>query len=312
MSESDPQVQKRWYTRIMDRYRYGNIYLPGFNLLTRNILKIRAESSYRRAQRDANQHQEEILDWFNARRIFFGHAVHRSGTSFLSNLLNQGAKQVIVMHEVNINDYWYYAKAIHSHEEALAYIRDYRLNEICRRLKNESFQTYGEINPFLRRHCAAISVVLPHATQFHVVRDPRKVIRSLMSRELLGRKDPMAKLVRPPVEDPLTEQWNTLSRFEKLCWLWASDNKFIRAHVSHNIRFEFLLKDFDYFREMVLDFLGLEMAESTWAAGVSSVNNATPCHAFPEFSDWSSSERRAFYSICGGEMAFYGYQSIAS
>ena len=117
----------------------------------------------------------------------------------------------------------------------------------------------------------------------------------------------MAKLVRPPAEDPYAEQWKTMSRLEKLCWVWASDNRFIRSNVRHSIRFEFLLREFSYFRETVLDFLGLEMKESAWAAGVSSINNATPRYTFPEFSDWNASEKRAFDSICAEEMAYYGY-----
>jgi len=307
MTDPGQQVRERWYTRVMNLYRYSNIFLPGFNLLTRNLLKIRAERDYRRVQHSGKQHQQDIQSWLSAQQIFFGHAVPRSGTTFIANLLNCGARQASVMHEANINDYWYYTKAIHSPDEAYAYIKEYRLQEIYFRLQGESFTTYGEINPFLRRHCAAISLALPAVRQFHIVRDPHDVIRSLMSRELLGRKDPMAKRVRPPVEDPYADRWESMKRFEKLCWLWAADKRYIRTHVGQNVRFENLLSDFDYFSSKVLDFTGLTMDQRDWSASVKGINNATPHYNFPAYNDWGGDEKRSFETICGEEMAVYGY-----
>ncbi len=98
-----------------------------------------------------------------------------------------------------------------------------------------------------------------------------------------------------------------MRRFERLCWLWAADNGFIRRHVSHRVRFEDLLKDFDSFDRDVLQFLGLEMKADGWQRDRDRVYNSTPRYTFPQYAEWSTRDRKAFDRICGEEMAVYGY-----
>ena len=170
-----------------------------------------------------------------------------------------------------------------------------------------NFTTYGEINPFLRRHCKAVKSVYCVAKQFQIVRDPRNVLRSLMSRELLGKKDPMNAVIRPSNDDPYSEKWPNMSRFEKLCWLWAADNKFIRENVGHTIKFEELRKNFDYFNENVLEYLNLDVSPDAWKSEIRVVYNSTPRYIFPKYLDWSGENKKHFEQICGAEMVFYGY-----
>ena len=149
--------------------------------------------------------------------------------------------------------------------------------------------------------------VFPIAKQFHIVRDPKKVLRSLMSRELFDRKDPMAQIIYPPKEEAHSEEWSRMNRFEKLCWLWAADNKFIRENTHHTIRFEDLRKDFDQFDQDVLQYLGLEMSADSWQSDIDQVYNFTPHYTFPEYPDWTAEDKRSFERICGEEMTVYGY-----
>lgn len=303
----DPQVKKKLYTRLMDVYRHNDIYIPGFNFITRSILRSKAESEFSSISKKSEADSQFIADWLASKKLFFGYGIFRSGTTFLADFLNRNAKGAIVQHEANVNDYWYYAKAIHSKYEAEKYVQDYRLAEIYYRTKSLNFSTYGEINPFLRRHCQAMKAVLPEAKQFQIVRDPRNVLRSLMSRELLGKKDPMNAVITPPKGDPYAEKWPHMSRFEKLCWLWAADNKFIRENVNHTIKFESLRTDFDYFDKQVLNFLELEVSSDTWNSEMEVIYNSTPRHTFPKYPDWSEENKQHFERICGEEMAHYGY-----
>ncbi|MDP6908657.1 MAG: sulfotransferase, partial [Flavobacteriales bacterium] len=273
MSNRNPQVKKRLYTRLMDVYRHNNIYIPGFNSIVRSMLKAKAEGAFRSVSEQGAKKQPEIRSWFDSHNFFFGYGLFRSGTTFLADLLNRHAEQAIVMHEANVNDYWHYAKAMQSHNDASEYIKHYRLAEIYFRLEENSFSTYGEINPFLRRHCVAMAEALPNVKQFQIVRDPRNVLRSLMSRELFGRKDPMAKVIYPPKNDPYSEEWAQMNRFEKLCWLWTADNKFIRENTNHLVKFEDLRKDFDQFDQNVLQFLGLKMSADAWRSDIDQVYN---------------------------------------
>ena len=301
------QVKKRFYTRLMDLYRHNDIYIPGFNTLTRSVLKTKAESHFREISVKAKKREADVSMWYAEKQLFFGFGVFRSGTTFLADFLNRHVKSAVVQHEANVNDYWFYAKAIHSNGEARTYISDYRLNEIFFRLEGVQLDVYGEINPFLRRHCKAIGEDLPEAKRFQIVRDPRKVIRSLMSRELFDRKDPMGTVIYPNTDDPYSEQWDSMSRFEKLCWLWSADNKFIRENTSHTILFEKLRTDFDYFQSNVLDYLELDMNPDDWHNEIGKVYNSTPRYTFPEFKDWAVQQRQQFERICGEEMAYYGY-----
>ena len=149
--------------------------------------------------------------------------------------------------------------------------------------------------------------VLPTAKQFHIVRDPKNVLRSLMSRELFDRKDPMGNVIKPHPQDPFHEQWPRMTRFEKLCWLWAADNQFIRENVPHCMKFEELRKDFGYFDEKVLSYLKLEMNVDDWHSEIGKVFNSTPKYTFPKYAEWSTENKNHFERICAEEMSHYGY-----
>jgi hypothetical protein len=307
MNDRGPHLKKRFYTRLMDIYRHNNIYIPGFNIITRSILRNKAESEFADIAEKALSDRSDIQTWTDQHRFFFGYGVFRSGTTFLADFLNRNAAHTIVQHEPNVNDYWFYAKAIHSKDEAMRYVNDYRLAETYYRMKDAEMKVYGEINPFLRRHCEALKGAFPTAKHFQVVRDPKDVIRSLMSRELFGRKDPMAAVIFPPENDPCRETWPTMTRFEKLCWLWAADNRFIRSHAGHLVHFEKMLSSFDHFDENVLTFLGLEVNADAWKAEVGKAFNTTPRHKFPKYSHWTPAEKQQFERICGEEMQHYRY-----
>lgn len=307
MSDRGPKLKKRFYTRLMDVYRHNDIYIPGFNAMARSILRNRAETDFATISEKARVERGQIQTWTEQHRFFFGYGVFRSGTTFLADFLNRNAAQTIVQHEPNVNDYWFYSKAIHSKEDALKYVNDYRSSDIYYRMKGIEMKVYGEINPFLRRHCEAMKIVFPTAKHFQVVRDPKDVLRSLMSRELFGKKDPMAAVIHPPQNDPFHEVWPNMTRFEKLCWLWAADNRFMRTHTDHKVQFEKMLSNFNYFDETVLKFLGLEVNPEAWQAEVGQAFNSTPRHTFPKYSDWTAIEKRQFDHICGDEMQHYGY-----
>jgi hypothetical protein len=307
MSDGSPQVEKRFYTRLMDLYRHNEIYIPGFNFVARTALRSKAEAHFSFLAQRAQKDTVVILEWYGQHRFFFGFGMFRSGTTFLADFLNRHAKNSIVMHEANVNDYWFYAKAMHSHAEALKYVKDYRMAEVYYRMHGHSFQIYGEINPFLRRHAVALKQLLPDAAQFQLVRDPKNVIRSLMSRELFDRKDPMGKVIFPPKEDPFSEQWPKMNRFERLCWLWAADNRFLRENIPHTIRFEDLRTDFELFDEQVLKYLGLQMDRDDWNREIGEVFNSTPRYTFPKYAEWGAKDKKAFERICAEEAANYNY-----
>ena len=291
----------------MDRYRWSSLYLPGFNTAARMGLRMKAMKDRQIVARACQGKEQEIDRWFDERKLFFGFSSIRGGTVFLTNMLKQEVPDSHIEHEASVIDYWELPKARLSEEDALAYIQGFRRNEIYYRAPHD-VAIYGEINPFLRRHCKAVKAVFPNAKLFHLVRDPRDVVRSIMSREILSKKDPMGKLIKPPPWDPYHEQWDSMSRFERVCWEWQDDNRYIREHVSHVVKFEDVTGDYEAFRFGLLDYLGISLSEEKWRDYVSEPRNVSRKNRLEHWTEWPAEKIEILMRICGSEMSEYGYQ----
>ncbi len=290
----------------MNWYRNSTIFLPFFNHLIRLILHLKCTKDKHYINKKWKGKENEIEKWYKDRDIFFGFSSIRSGTVFIANILATETKNAHIEHEANIDDYWHYPKAIGNDEEASNYINNYRLKEIPTRA-NRKCTYYGEVNPFLRLHCKAIKTALPKAKLFHIVRDGRQVVRSIMSREILGRKDPFKNLISPPSNDPYARRWSKMERFERVCWQWQYENHFIRNHVPHFIRFEDLLVDYDYFKANLLDYLDIHISMVTWKRYVDRPINITPNYQMGPWETWSDNDQKIYEEYCSKEMQQYGY-----
>jgi len=251
-------------------------------------------------------------EWFDRTNFFFilGHG--RSGTRWLADLLDQ-AHRATVCHEPTRRDKGAYKEAFYNSEAAELYIRDYRKNEIYERAtsnelichgKNlrqysESHTIYGEVNSVLRRHCEALQKEFPDAKFIHIVRDARNVVRSSVSRT--------AKCIRPPKDDPWIEYWEYRSIFEKFCWLWAKENKYLRSNIEDQVKLELLVRDYDYFKERIIDPLELQLSRLAWHAARKEVTGATERFKLPPWPEWDEKLMKQFLDICGREMTENGY-----
>lgn len=309
------KFRKRWYTRLMDRYRFSDRHMPGLPLAIR--LSFRTLFCLERARIAVlyPTPASRARAWHSIAEhdIFFGFGLYRSGTSFLAALLSEHYPHVATKHEANVFDYLAYSSALRQPGTASKYLARYRLPELHNRLSRTKTMGYGEVNPFLRRHAAAIRELLPNARLFTIVRDGRRVVRSLMAREFFRPYDPMAPLVRPPDNDPFRAQWHTMTRFEKVCWMWATDNAFLLMHAPHVVRLEDLVTDYDYFTTNVTEYLGLPpLPPDTWFAATQAHVNPTPVNAAKEQMPWGSREKEAFEAICGTMQERLGYSDRIS
>ena len=208
--------------------------------------------------------------------------------------------------EANVDDYWYYHRALQSEFETEKYIGGFRLAEIFSRMRHRPENRYGEINPFLRRHCRALQKYLPKAKFFHLVGDGRKVVRSIISRQTFDRTDPLGHLIRPPPDDPYAGIRKEMSRFEKICWLWQCDNRYLRESIGFTLSFERLIMDWDYFKRGLADHIGIQVSQEVWQNYSRRIGNPTPVFRMGEWSSWSSLDRERFAAICGEEMRSCG------
>ncbi len=306
-------IEVKLHSRLMHWYRWQKFKLPLFNTVARMAMQFKFTFDpiwlkYQMNENAVDSNDVERLQTLSKNKhLFFGLSTFRSGSTFLTDMLTQELKEAQIEHEPNVNDYWSYTKVLFSEQHALDYLQEYRCKDILHRFNFEHLQVYGELNPFLVLHSAALQKLLPNAIYFHLLRDGRSVVRSLMAREILGDKDPLLKVIRPPQNDPYYGQWDTMSRFEKVCWKWQYENQILRQNIDNKIHFEQLINSYDYFKNHLLDLLNIEISEERWAYHIAQPKHATPRYNIGHWKDWSNTQKKQFEKICGTEMELCGY-----
>lgn len=308
MQKNKYQVKDRIVAKVMRLYRRLPFGVPHDDIIILNLLKFyywSKKNYFNIIRRETAIDVEEKLNKLN---LFFGFAVIRSGTHFLANFLNSQLDDTIVTHEATVTDYLSYSKTYQSKLSSINYFKDFRKKDIFYRLINQEINDYGEINPFLRRHVDAIKQEFPKCKIFHLIRDGKKVVRSIMCRGTFTNKDPLKDIVKPDSKSFYYEKWNKMSRFEKVCWLWLEDNKYLRDRVGYTLKFEKLITDYDYFRDKLLDYLNIYISQNKWEEYVNRPKNKSQIYTFPEWEQWTKEQKNQFINICGKEMSINGYK----
>ncbi len=249
---------------------------------------------------------DEVLEWFRNKNIFFILSIGRSGTRFLAELLNK-SPNALVVHEP-FDEAIPHQNAYLNPISAEKYIRDFRMKEIYLRVHNLDIDIYGEVNSYLRRHCKAIKKLIPNVKLIHLVRDGRDVVRSMYARMTMKPGVYSTRNIVPLEDDPWRSEWSRMSRFERLCWYWMIENKYLRECIDRFVRFEDIITDYNYFKRNVLDYINLNIPREVWEHEVNKPKNITIVHKLPHWSEWSSELMESFKRICGDEMKIYGYK----
>lgn len=230
----------------------------------------------------------------------------RTGTKWLANLLNE-VEQAFVVHEPVPQETFYHAQALTDPKLALPYMRDFRLREMAVRILPERPMVYGEVNGALRRHIAALRQLVPEICVIHLVRDGRDVVASIMNRKSGTSQDKIYGSLKPPPEAIDRSEWSAMDRFARVCWMWATENAYIREHAHHRAKFEEITVRYDQFKKQILLPLALDLDKDVWASRAKNPVNQTLATHFPKYEHWSDEQKDTFWRLCGAEMAFYGY-----
>ena len=228
-------------------------------------------------------------------KMLFVSAIGRSGTKFLSNMLSH-AEKVQVYHEpisMVVGDKRAYVDSFLYKLQSDKYITDIRGFYFKSMINAVYADRYIEINGYLRRHIKQLKALGIEIDFIHLVRDPKKVIRSMMSKSITILKQ--------------LQKARGIGLFELCCGIWANENKILREDISHFIRLEDIVSDWDIYKRDVLDFAGLKQSKESWERAKNKKDNGTVQFTFPEYGNWTADQKRTFNKICIPEGTHYGY-----
>jgi len=239
----------------------------------------------------------------------------RSGTSFLSTLLS-GQVSVASRHEyIGDREYWLLSWYLPGEVYSEQYLKREK-KRIDREFVNQD--VFIDVNGHLQHSVVELEKVFQGAQIFHLVRDGRKVVRSLYTR----RNDRDIHLI--PKDKQSVKRWMDGDKFEQICWNWNDATERLIATNKPIIKFEKLVSDYEYVKEHLLSPIGIAIQEEEWERARSNKVNKTRSNIYrylyskakgkpfistklPEYDGWPRDKKEIFEEICGETMRELGY-----
>lgn len=246
------------------------------------------------------------------KRAFFVLSSGRCGTMTLARLLDLSPNAKV----------WHHPQPDPIKEALLAWWKDFDRRKSFWKLRSpviyESWargRIHGETDLLMTPFCDVIAEEIPNAKFIVLVRDPRDFVRSGMRRNYYkGHPWDFGRL-RPKEGTTDYEDWNSMSQFEKVCWLWAATYSEIQERTkrinSRNIRilrFENLINDPLTLND-TFDYLGLEGFDEVQINTLMSKKlNKQMSGEFPKKDQWPEDYHRTLWKHCGALAESFGYR----
>lgn len=164
---------------------------------------------------------------------------------------------------------------------------------------NRRGKVYVETNNRLTYLAPALAVTFPASRFIYLHRHPYEVVRSAMRREYYrGHSWDFAR-IRPRPQEPLAEQWETLSPLEKSAWYWARVNAEARDFLLTlpesrrlEVRADALFAGDEVVLSKLFAFVGVDCPSQGRITEVLGQKiHAQRRGTFPPPSEWSEAER---------------------
>lgn len=266
--------------------------------------------------------------WEGIRPVFII-STGRTGTHFLMHFFNNNLRDVFAVHEPDIDIYdvnQHFVRGKLSEHRAQMMLRDFRTG-MLHKLKSTNTPVYVESNNNLSFLIPLVRKEFPDHKIIYIQRDGRDFVRSAYSKSTSGKwvgevrfmsdNDPRIRLnARFFSDDPYYSKWDSMSRFERICWLWAKKD----GHIFHELkndpntialRFEKLFKEQDLAEwHRMLDFVDLrnQLVEDDILAYIrNNKSNEIKNFSMPKWPDWTDEQKATFRTIAGPHMAELGY-----
>jgi hypothetical protein len=158
----------------------------------------------------------------------------------------------------------------------------------------------------------------------YIVRDGRDWVRSHMNwgemygkgkiRSLIAHTWPAATDLKG---DSYAMSWNSMSRFERLCWAWSRLNEYALETVENNptarpFFFEDIFRSNDRYQHLedmvqfLVNFQGIGEIKGSLEGWLDrKIHGST--NQFPKWEDWTTEQKNQFSVLCGPLMKELGY-----
>jgi len=174
---------------------------------------------------------------------------------------------------------------------------------------------YVEASPQVTFLYPIIRELIPNAYFIHLIRDPRKVIRSAMRRGWYAGHSADNTRITPLPGSKIYDSWRSLNSFQKNCWLWAETNRWIHEFGLSLLSDNFcMVKSEDIFnaKEKVIkklfNFINLPAPPQEKIKRVLKRSlNAQKTGEFPEYDAWSNEMKAQLINISGNVATMMGY-----
>lgn len=298
MNESYPELLSR---KIVELYSLNREFVDDH---------LRKYREYR--QREIIDYQKVCSEVHTTYESCFVLSTGRTGTWLLTKLLNR-SKQVAAYHS-HPEAFRYYVRYSYelnqSNPEALKQVLEATRTEL---LIKEYLRDriYVETDDRIAFFAPQLAELYERSKFIHLVRHPVDVIRSRMRRETyMNRIEDLGRII-----DRNNNNWENLSRLEKISWLWNETNSFIenfKDSIEDNSRF-LTIKSEDLFSNVevarsIFEFLKVEYIGDRQVNKVIGRRvNKQSTGSYPKYRDWSD-EQKEILSRHVKIHQRYGYQ----
>lgn len=241
------------------------------------------------------------------KRTYFFLGPARSGSKWLASFLD-GATSLVARHEHMLNhdirpedsplkrtgtDFARLAEDRSARRELL----------IAARAQREALDSdYAEVNVYLETSLDLLAEIFPEATRVFLHRDPKDVVRSILSRGWYDTpEDPRHRRVDTP-------DWESSGQFARACHYVADTDRRLIAACPHRIPFESASRDLADLTARLAQ-LGIAVDPRRASEAHAQVVNATGQHNFPPPTAWTAEQHALYREICGGVAEQMGYSA---
>lgn len=237
----------------------------------------------------------------------------RSGTTFLGSFLKLDPNVYSTHEYIGNREYWlvsWYLGSIYSKvllKNAKAQIESEVKKEI-----------FIDVNGYLADSTESIKEVFNNPKIFHLVRNPKKVIPSLMI-----RRDDL-RIHKIPKTQKEIEDWEVMTKLEQVCVNWVQTTEDLLKYDTELLLFESLISDYNYLTKKLLTPLNLNISQEQYNDFKAKKINKTrgwlyrylyakykgkkQINKSVTFEDFNEKQLELFYAICGPTMQKLGYK----